>query len=396
MRTTAFFLGLGILLIATNLRAPFTCVAPLLPEIQHGFDLTAVAAGMLTTMPLVAFAVVSPFGVLLTRNYGLDRSLFVALVVIGAGIAVRSTGSLGALYLGTWVIGSGIAMGNVLLPSLLKRDFPGRITLLTALYVLTMGLAAALASAVAVPLSRLNHFGWTAVLAASGLFTIAALVVWLPRLRGQAARNAASATSRTGAVWHSALAWQVTVFFGVNSFLYYVAIAWSPAILQSHGYSPQEAGMLHGWFQLISGAAGLVLPPVLRRLKDQRMVAFVNSMISMVAFACLLFVPQWAMIWTVLYGFSSGVAITLGLAFLSLRAASEYQAASLSGMAQSAGYLLAAVGPALVGALHDWFGGWSTPLALCVGACGIAAVFGLFAGRETRLVRKKELGEIIG
>jgi MFS transporter, CP family, cyanate transporter len=164
--------------------------------------------------------------------------------------------------------------------------------------------------------------------------------------------NSTAMPPHGGELWRSALAWQVTLFLGLNSFVYYVAISWLPAILRDAGYSPQQAGSLHGLLQLATAVPGLALVPVVRRLKDQRMIACGASVISMAALLGLLLAPAWAAVWTILFGIGTGAGIILGLAFVSLRAVNSLQAATLSGMAQCVGYLLAAVGPTLVGALR--------------------------------------------
>jgi MFS transporter, CP family, cyanate transporter len=376
----------GILLIAANLRASITGVAPLLDMIRGSFELSTTQAGMLITLPLLAFAAVSPFAAHLAKAIGLERSLFAALLLIGVGIVIRSVGPVACLYLGTAIIGSGIAIGNVLLPSLLKRDFPDRIAMLTAIYALVMGVVAAASSAIAIPLARWSGLGWRFAVASLLLPALAALFLWLPQLANRTLPATGTAVPAHGApVWRSALAWQVTLFLGLNSFVYYVAISWLPAILHDAGYSPQQAGSLHGLLQLATAFPGLVLVPLVRRMKDQRMAAFVASIISMAGLLGLLLAPAWATAWTVCFGLGAGSTIILGLAFVSLRAAHSQQAAALSGMAQSVGYLLAAVGPALVGGLHDALGNWNAALGLCAALCFVMAVFGLFAGRAIHI-----------
>ncbi|MET1025626.1 MAG: CynX/NimT family MFS transporter [Dongiaceae bacterium] len=378
----------GILLIATNLRAPITAVAPLLNMIRASFHLSTTEAGMLTTLPLLAFAAVSPFAALLAREYGLERTLFGALVVIGMGIVLRSAGTVWLLYLGTWFIGSGAAIGNVLLPSLLKRDFAGKIATLTAIYALTMGAAAAIGSVAAVPLSQQSGLGWPFALGTLVFLPLVTAILWLPQLRNRTSPAKDTATPpHGGRVWHSALAWQVTLFLGLNSFVYYIAVGWLPAILGESGYSPAQAGSLHGLLQLATALPGLMLVPVIGRMKDQRAIAFIASILSMTGFLGLLVAPAWAALWTPLVGFGTGAAIILGLAFVSLRASSSHQAAALSGMAQCIGYLLASVGPTLAGALHQSFAGWGMALTLCVLLCLVMSVFGLLAGRAIHITK---------
>lgn len=170
----------GILLIASTLRAPITGVAPMLGMIGETSGIGAAEAGILTTLPLLAFAAISPVAAVLGRKWGIERSLFGALLVIAAGIALRSSGPVWALFAGTATIGAGIAVGNVLLPSLLKRDFPTRIASLTGAYAITSALAQALASVVAIPLAQLPGSNWHLSLASTLIFPLVALIAWAP------------------------------------------------------------------------------------------------------------------------------------------------------------------------------------------------------------------------
>ncbi len=231
----------GILMIATTLRVTFTGAAPLLDTIRSAYSLTTAQTGLLTTLPLLAFALISPLAAPVARRFGMERSLFAALLLICAGIAIRSLPSPYLLFGGTAVIGGGIALGNVLLPGLIKRDFPHSVARLTGAYSLTMGAAAALGSAMVVPLA-LNGFGWQGALLMLMCFPLLALFLWLPQWRSQ--QHANLSTSRalhTRGIWRSPLAWQVTLFLGINSLVYYVIIGWLPAILISHGYSEAQA-----------------------------------------------------------------------------------------------------------------------------------------------------------
>ncbi|MDD3354410.1 MFS transporter [Zoogloea sp.] len=386
---TALLLA-GILSIAVNLRAPITGLAPVLAMIQGSFALSTAQAGLLTTLPLLAFALLSPVAPVLARRVGLERALFAALVLIAGGVALRSAGPVGCLYGGTVVIGAGIAIGNVLLPSLLTRDFPQRIAAVTSAYTLTMGLAAAAASATVIPLATHPGLGWEGALAAVIVFPLAALVIWWPQLRPQPGRystNSAawSASARGQPIWRSALAWQVTLFMGLNSFIYYVMIGWLPSILTGSGRSAAEAGSLHGVMQLASACAGLLLAPVIHRLQDQRAAAFGVSLLLSLGLLGLLALPGWAALWVTCFGFGSGACLILSLSFMGLRTHGSAQAAALSGMAQSIGYLLAACGPPLVGLLHDQSRGWSLPLALCLLLTLVIAWLGALAGRNVRV-----------
>lgn len=375
----------GILFIAMNLRAPFTALPPLLEMISHNYGLTSVTAGILTTLPLLAFAIVSPFSAALARKFGLERTLFAALMIIALGILLRSLENIWCLYLGSWTIGTGIAIGNVLLPSLIKRDFPNKIASITGAYILTMGIAAAICSAIAIPLAQ--SLGWRIALGTFLILPIITSLLWLKQLKlqTQSTSNTAPSDYNSRALWRSALAWQITLFLGLNSAIYYIVVGWLPIILIESGMTPAAAGSQHGIMQLATAIPGLILAPILSKLKDQRIAAAVSCMLSAIALLGILTLPQWAFLWAIVFGIGTGSGIILGLTFIGLRTQNAHQAAALSGMSQCIGYLLAAMGPIVIGALHDHFNGWSVPLILSIMLAVSAAIIGTFAGRNLQI-----------
>ncbi|EKW5588842.1 CynX/NimT family MFS transporter [Raoultella planticola] len=375
----------GILLIASTLRVTFTGAAPLLDAIRADYGLSTAQTGMLTTLPLLAFGLVSPLAAGVGRRLGIERSLLVALVLICLGIGLRSLPSTALLFCGTAIIGCGIALGNVLLPGLIKRDFSQHVARMTGAYSITMGGAAALGSAMVVPLA-LAGFGWHGALLMLMVFPLLALLVWLPQTRKTAtAPLTGSGAMHNRGIWRSALAWQVTLFLGINSLVYYVIIGWLPAILQSLGYSEAQAGSLHGLLQLATAAPGLAIPLILHRLKDQRAIAVIVALMCAISACGLWFWPGQAVVWTLIFGFGSGATMILGLTFIGLRANSAHQAAALSGMAQTIGYLLAACGPPLMGKIHDANGNWQIPLIAVALISVVMALFGALAGRDREI-----------
>ncbi|KAF1017141.1 MAG: 2-nitroimidazole transporter [Stenotrophomonas maltophilia] len=376
----------GILLIAACLRAPFTGIPPVLGRIAADFHLSTALAGAITTLPLLAFALLSPVSALLAQRFGQARTLLHGLLAIAAGIALRSAGAEWALFAGTALLGVGIAVGNVLLPSLIKRSFPNSIASLTGAYALTMGVAATAGSALMVPMA--DAWGWQVTLASFLVLPLAAIAVWLPQLRGERAAAAASgpavATTPQAAprIWRSALAWQVTLFLGLNSVMSYIAIGWLPAMLMEAGRSQAQAGSLHGVLQLAIAVPGLVIGPLLRRMHDQRLAASGSAACMAAAFLDLAVLPQFALAWCILLGIGSGTGFILGLSFVGLRTRTPQQAVALSGMAQCVGYLLAASGPVLMGGLHDALAGWQVPLLVCTALALLEALMGWLAGRN--------------
>ncbi|WP_369921005.1 CynX/NimT family MFS transporter [Marinomonas polaris] len=374
----------GILFIAVNLRLPFTSIAPVLPLIQSDFGLSSSAVGLLTSLPLLAFAAFSPLSAPVARKFGLERTLFAALTIISLGILLRSTGSVWALYLGTILIGTGIALGNVLLPGLVKRDLSANVASMTGAYSITMGAAGAIGSAIMIPLTQV--WGWNIALTLLIAAPLFALIVWLPQLKKHEPVSLSNPKkSATVAVWKSPLAWQVTLFMGLNAMPFYVAVGWLPTILMDNGISATEAGSVHGTLQLATAIPGLILAATLRRLKDQKLAAVTTSLLVALSFIGLIYAPEFAILWAALLGFGSGACMMLGLTFVVLRTQNAGDAAALSGMAQCVGYLMAAAGPLLLGQVHDWTGGWTAPLLMTAAIAVAGACTGMMAGRNVHL-----------
>lgn len=363
----------GLLVVAANLRPALTGVGPLLDRVRADLGLSAAAAGLLNTLPLLAFAVVSPLVPRLAARWGPERVLGVALVVLTLGIAVRWTPFL---FTGTVLIGAAIAVGNVLLPSLVKRDFPTRVGLLTSAYATVMGGVAAVASGVAVPISEVG--GWRTALGCWIVLALAAVVLWLPQLRKP---PPVTAVRGHRLPWRSPLAWAVTAFMGLQSLGFYVVVTWLPQVFQAGGVSAATAGWLLFVFQAVAVVTSLAVPPLLRRARDQRVVAATASAVMLVGYLGLLVAPGWMLVWSVVLGLGGGACLVLALAFLSLRAPDATAAAALSAMAQSIGYLLAAAGPVVFGFVHSLSSGWQVPIALmCVAAAG-QTLIAMAAGR---------------
>lgn len=383
MNESRALLILGIIFIATNLRGPISALGPVLEAIIEQFSLSPTQAGMLTTLPLLAFAMGSPLAAALAKRIGVELSLFLALLFIAVGVASRLIDSAAILFIGTAVIGVGIALGNVLLPSVIKRDFPSQLAVMTATYVLVMGIVSGGYSALILPISQYQNMGWQMALAGFAVLTLLSIVLWLPQLRKHTPppRDLPDSVGDSK-VWYSRLAWQITTLLGFNSFFTYIMYAWMPSILIELGVQPEEAGVLHGVFQVAAAVAAIALIPILARLKDQRMLSFSLAGLTAVSSLGLLFIPQLAIFWSVALGFFSGCVFILGLSFISLRTDTTSQTTSLSGMAQCLGYLWAAAGPMIAGALHSAFDSWVPVLWLCAAASVICAVAGLFCGHN--------------
>jgi MFS transporter, CP family, cyanate transporter len=376
-RPRTALLLVGIVMLASALRAPITGVGPLIGTIRHDIGIGGTVAGILTTLPVLAFGLVSPVAPALARRLGIERSLGLALAILLAAVVIRSIPTIGTLFVGTVLLGAAIAVANVLLPSLVKRDFPFRVGAITSLYAATMNLGAATASGIAVPVANVAPGGWrTAIGCWAGLVLIA-LVLWSPQLRLRTVLT----DERAPLPWRSPLAWSVTLFMGLQSFGFYVVVSWLPSILTSHGTSRSAAGWELFVFQVVALVSVFSMPALIRRLPDQRWLASGWALVAAISFAGLLLAPGAAIFWVVIGGLASGASLVLALSFFGLRTNGAPQAAALSGMAQSVGYLIAATGPVLMGVVHDSVGGWRLPLLLLSLLAIVQLLLGYRAGR---------------
>lgn len=378
----------GIILIAFSMRSALTSVGPLVGFIREDLLLSNSIAGMLTTVPLLAFGFLSPLVPGIGYRFGTERTLFVALLILIAGIFLRSTGFIFTLFAGTAFIGAGIAVCNVLLPGLVKQRFSEKAGLMTSVYTTAMSSLAALASGVSIPMMQGLQMGWQGSLAFWSIMVIVALAVWLPQIgtSGKPTQKTAYRSSQKG-LWGSMLAWQVTLFMGLQAFLFYCTIAWLPSILQQQGISLSSSGWLLSLVQVISLPASFLAPVLASRMTNQRVMAAGVGLLSLLGFAGLLIGGNELVLFTslILLGLSQGASISLALTFIVIRAVHVRQAAELSGMAQSVGYLLAAVGPMFIGFLFDLTHSWTLPLVTLILISAMLVIAGLGAGRDQTL-----------
>ena len=371
---------LGIILIAFNLRPALTSLGPLIGLIRIESTFSNSLFGLITTLPLLVFALLSPLVPSLARYLGNEKALFAGLLILALGIVVRSIPMVGSLFVGTLLIGVGIVVGNVLLPSLIKDRLPKEIGKMTGLYSTAMVGFAALASGVSVPLAERLKGGWRAALGFWMITAVLAIIIWLPQLKykGQVL------TYRQKGLWTSPLAWQVTLFMGLQSFCFYIIIAWLPEILVSYGTNISQAGWLLAFNQFISIPGALWAPIVAERMTQQRKLVLGIGLLYLIGISCMLFNSNFIVLTlgTLILGFGQGASVSLAFTFFVLRTRNAWEAAGLSGMAQACGYLLAALGPLLIGFLFDATQQWTWPLLVLLLASLVMILAGWGAGRN--------------
>lgn len=382
--TAGWTMVVGIILISLTMRSPLTSVGPLLSSIRESLGLTNTVAGLITALPLLAFCALSPFAPGLARQFGLEKVLLYSLFVLMAGFAVRLMPATVPLIGGTVLIGLAIAVFNVLLPSLVKRDFPLQVGIMTGVYTVSMNLCGALASGTSVPLAR--GLGWNGALGIWGILVPVTALFWFLRIRsGRKAAGAMPGALKRRSLWRSPLAWTVALFMGMQSLVFYVTISWFPDLLVSRGLSDSSAGWMISLLQLSQLPVTFLVPILAGRMKNQRLLVIVMAVLMLASLGGMYLdiggntlIP----LWIILLGIGGGTSFALAMIFLTLRTKDAQDAASLSGMSQAVGYLLAASGPTLFGWLHDVSGGWSIPLLLLLVVTGLLLLCGLGASRN--------------
>lgn len=392
-RRRSVVLGAALFVAAANLRIAIAAISPVLTAIQSDLGLSGTMAGLLTTVPIGCFGAFAFLTPRLTRRLGMERLLCAAFGVLTAGILVRLAPSVIALFAGTALIGAAIALGNVLMPGLVKRGFPTPhgAAAVTGLYSMGLYIGAALAAGLTVPIEHAAGVGWRPALAVWAIPAVAALLVWMPAARRRrpprpAQLGAAPPTgSGPGSLWSDPVAWAVTAFMGLQGLGYYSMLAWTPALLESHHMARGQAGWMLAFSSFPGMAASLTAPVLARRMRSGTMVVATVALCA-IAYGGLLADPMGATYaWMAALGLGSGTAISLALGFIVDRAADAHVAAHLSTMAQGVGYLLACLGPFALGAIHSLSGGWTVPLLVLAALLVPELVVGVAAARD-RLV----------
>lgn len=381
----------AIVLLGINLRLVFGSASAMLTEIRQAYDLGAGAAALLTTGPVLCLGVFATAATRAVRRFAAPVVLTACLVLVLVGTGLRGTPWWPALVSGTLLAGIGIAVANVLGPILIRVLFPHRIGLMTGLFTALVSASAGIASGVTIPLDQYLFHNWRMTLVAWGLPAALAVVVMarlarrhhhIDRARKSAVRTAAPRWQ--SAVLRSRVAWAVTGFMGLQSLLAYSMIAWLPTIYRDRGLSAENAGLLLTALSVSSIATALTIPVVAARVRRQSLLAVGVVALSVAGLVGVLVGHlELAVVWSILLGLGQGGQLSLALTLINLRAADTSTATSLSTMAQSIGYLVAALGPLAAGAIHSATGSWNAPLVVLLVVMVPLTLCGWLAGRDT-------------
>jgi len=382
---------LAVLVVSINLRGPIAAVSPVLPQMRDDLSMGPGAAGLLTTLPVLCFALASTAVLALYRRTGAEMAVVLSLVVLAVGTLIRSapTGSAVPALVGTVFIGLAITVGNVIVPVVVKRDFGRRSAVVIGLYTACLSTGAGITAALTAPIAAVTGWRW-ALLSWNALLVVAVLL-WLPALLRHRRNGspAAPAPQRHGPMWRDRTALALALVFGTQSTLYYAMTAWLPSLLRSAPdaggvlLAEGTAGVALSALQLIGIVGSLLVPALVGRGRDQRWLGVCIASGWVTTLAGLWLAPQLWPLWVLLGGLSQGGGISYAFALLVLRSRDDQAAARLSGFAQMVGYAIAAAGPVLMGAIFDAMGHWGPALGVLTAVAVMMAGSSWVAGRRT-------------
>lgn len=380
---------LAIVFIASTLRAPLTSVGPVVDEIKQVMEINNSVAGILTTIPLIIFAIVSPFVSKVTARLTMSRTILYSTMLLIVALYLRIAGDFTLFLIGTLILGVAIAFGNVVLPSYVKWYFPMQIGLATGIYSGTMNFTAGLGGGLSFPLSEITPLGFRLSLSFWILFAIIAIILWIPKARKGVQLEKATAIAeqqdrpKKVTITKSKLAWMVALTMGFQSMVFYTVVAWVPSILVDRGLDPSTAGYLLMLNQFSQVPMTFTFPIIASKLKDQRILVVIITVLFLVGFS-LFFTQSLVLliIGIIIAGLAMGACFSLCMTFFSIRARTSDGSISLSGFGQSVGYLIAAVGPFLIGYLHDATESWDSGIIALIVMSVLFFIFGYPAAKN--------------
>ncbi len=379
MKKQSLFFVLGIVLIGTVLRSPFTALPTILGDIAQGLGVEVSSLGILTSLPLLMFALFSASASRLAQKIGLEHLFTYCLLLLTVGSVIRIF-NLPLLYLGTLIIGASIAIFNVLLPSMIQANQPQKISLLTTLYVTAMGVSTAIASYLSVPITQASS--WKGLILVLSFLCLVTLLVWLPNHRHNHYLEGQKEKQVKENILKSKDVWAIIIFGGLQSLLFYTSMTWLPTMAVGAGISNSDAALLASIFSLISIPFSMTVPSLTTRLSDghRRIMLAIISMAGMTGITMLLYPTNNFLYWLVVHlliGTACSALFPYLMVCFSLKTSSPEKTAQLSGLAQTGGYILAAFGPALFGYSFELFQSW-IPAVLALLVIDIIMTISLF------------------
>ncbi|HEV0561770.1 TPA: CynX/NimT family MFS transporter [Streptococcus pneumoniae] len=365
MKKQSLFFVPGIILIGVSLRTPFTVLPIILGNISQGLEVEVSSLGVLTSLPLLMFTLFSPFSTQLAQKIGLEHLFTYSLFFLTIGSLIRLI-NLPLLYLGTLMVGASVAVINVLLPSLIQANQPKKIGFLTTLYVTSMGIATALASYLAVPITQASS--WKGLILLLTLLCLATFLVWLPNHRYNHRLAPQTKQKSQIKVMRNKQVWAIIIFSGFQSLIFYTVMTWLPTMSIHAGLSSHEAGLLTSILSLISIPFSMTIPSLTASLstRNRQLMLTLVSLAGVVGISMLFFPINNFIYWLAIHlliGTATSALFPYLMVNFSLKTSAPEKTAQLSGLSQTGGYILAAFGPTLFGYSFDLFHSWVPSVA---------------------------------
>ncbi len=365
MKKQSLFFVPGIILIGVSLRTPFTVLPIILGNISQGLEVEVSSLGVLTSLPLLMFTLFSPFSTQLAQKIGLEHLFTYSLFFLTIGSLIRLI-NLPLLYLGTLMVGASVAVINVLLPSLIQANQPKKIGFLTTLYVTSMGIATALASYLAVPITQASS--WKGLILLLTLLCLATFLVWLPNHRYNHRLAPQTKQKSQIKVMRNKQVWAIIIFSGFQSLIFYTVMTWLPTMSIHAGLSSHEAGLLTSILSLFSIPFSMTIPSLTTSLstRNRQLMLTLVSLAGVVGISMLFFPINNFIYWLAIHlliGTATSALFPYLMVNFSLKTSAPEKTAQLSGLSQTGGYILAAFGPTLFGYSFDLFHSWVPSVA---------------------------------
>ncbi|MFW6772823.1 CynX/NimT family MFS transporter [Nocardioides sp. CPCC 205120] len=388
---------LALLLVALNLRAPFVGVSVVTDELRSALDASSGEIGLLTSLPVLCFGLAAPLALAVVRRLGAEVAVVVCLAGVVLGSLVRSSGSLAAAAVGTVVLGLGITIGNIVVPVLIRRSTPpAYVGAVTGAYTATLNIGSMCVLVGTAPLA--DAAGWQVAIVAPAVAASLAIALWwrvaLPRglpVAGGVAEEAgpgvsvvpATGGTRARPLWREPVVLLLALAFAGQATSYYSLTAWLPSVLADEAGAGDAAGGLAAVFQIAAIIGAVGVPLLALRVPEWCTVALVGVLWTSFPVQ-LLVAPDAYLLGSLLGGAAQGGGFAAIFTIIARVARSDRESAGMSTFVQTVGYAVAAVGPTLLGAVHDATGSWTVPLALVVGTTATFTVAGSAAALNAR------------
>ena len=359
-QTNKVIILLGIILLGMILRTPITSVGAIIGPLKNLLEINNTVAGLITTIPLIAFAIFSPFVAKISNKIGLEKTLYLAAIVTSIGLLLRFYINTSVFFVTTFIIGVGITVGNVLLPGLAKKYFPENLGVMTGFYAVVMNVSASVAAGVSYPILSSNVGGekFSTGLAVNIWLIVSVLNIVIYAIITKNSKSERIEDKKTGVTGYlkSLKMWSVMLSMGLQSALFYCSVSWFAEIMISKGFTPSEAGLLLSISQFAQFPSTFLVPVLAEKIKNKLIIPIFIAMGYVASLIGMIYIQgNFALmtIYIVLFALAGGGSFSYVMYLFSAKSKNEEEAADISGLAQAGGYWLAAIFPPLLGYVRD-------------------------------------------